>query len=132
MPTEAIQNAVLTMRRRVPFQPFVLDMENGDRILIEHPENIAFDPGGKERAQKPDFSVISRQVYYLGTFEAVTSVARSRLGRACSLAQSSTPPNPDYSRDYTSLKRRAKNGKGLTFACASGLCHNTLRLDSRV
>ena len=31
-----------------PFQPFLLMLKNGERITIEHPENIAFDPGTEE------------------------------------------------------------------------------------
>ncbi|MBN2309331.1 MAG: hypothetical protein JXR94_10190 [Candidatus Hydrogenedentes bacterium] len=50
-------------------------MENGDRIVIEHPENIAFDPGGNGSPPRSGFSVVSRQVFFFGTFEAVTSVA---------------------------------------------------------
>ena len=50
-------------------------MENGDRIVIEHPENIAFDPGGNGSTPTSRFSVVSRQLFYIGSFEAVTSVA---------------------------------------------------------
>jgi hypothetical protein len=46
-------------------------MENGDRVSIGHPENIAFDPVG----DSPDFYVISGRIRLFGTFEAVTSVA---------------------------------------------------------
>jgi hypothetical protein len=59
------------MVRKAPFQPFVLSMENGDRVTIGHPENIAFDPDG----DAPDFYVISGQIRRFGTFDAVTSVA---------------------------------------------------------
>lgn len=46
-------------------------MENGDRVTIGHPENIAFDPeGGSE-----DFYVITGRLRFYGTFEAVSSVA---------------------------------------------------------
>ena len=45
MRTEVIQTAVRTLLRQVRFRPFALNMENGDRIVIEQPENIAFDPG---------------------------------------------------------------------------------------
>jgi len=46
-------------------------MENGDRVGIGHPENIAFDPVG----DSPDFYVISERIRLFGTFEAVTNVA---------------------------------------------------------
>ena len=56
--------------------PFVLNLENGDRITIEHPENIAFDPGsnGPDSGSK-DFYVISGRLRVYSTFEAVTHVA---------------------------------------------------------
>jgi len=75
MRTEVIQTAIRSLLRQVPFQPFALNMENGDRIVIEHPENIAFDPGGNGFPPRSNFSVISRHVVFFGTFEAVSSVA---------------------------------------------------------
>jgi hypothetical protein len=51
-----------------PKPPFA---ENGDRISIGHPENIAFDPEGTS----PDFYVLSGRVRLFGTFESVTNVA---------------------------------------------------------
>lgn len=58
--------------RAVPFQKFALNMENGDTVIIEHPENIAFDVRENGR---DNFSVISEQLQYFSTFSAVTSVA---------------------------------------------------------
>lgn len=54
-----------------PFRPFVLLMENGDRVVIEHPENIAFDP---EVGGPADFYVISGRLRLFSTFAAVTGV----------------------------------------------------------
>ena len=59
------------MVHQAPFQPFILSLENGDRVSIGHPENIAFDPQG----ESPDFYVISGRVRLFSTFEAVTNVA---------------------------------------------------------
>ena len=67
----AIRNEVLRMLHQAPFRSFVLSMENGDRVTIGHPENIAFDPEG----ESPDFYVISGAIRLFGTFDAVTSVA---------------------------------------------------------
>ncbi len=73
---QVVRTEVQRLLRKVPFQPFVLNLENGDRIIIEHPENIAFDPsangnsGGSE-----DFYVISKKLRVFGSFNAVTSVA---------------------------------------------------------
>lgn len=71
MRAEAVRSEVVRMVRQVPFRPFVLSLENGDRIPIDHPENIAFDPEGSS----PDFYVIAGRIRLFGTFEAVTNVA---------------------------------------------------------
>jgi hypothetical protein len=54
-----------------PFRKFVLNMENGDRVLIEHPENIAFDP---DDAKSGEFYVLTRKIRLFSTFDAVSSV----------------------------------------------------------
>lgn len=50
-------------------------MENGDRIVIEHPENIAFDPAEDDSSGSDDFYVISRKLRIFSTFAAITNVA---------------------------------------------------------
>ena len=68
-PSAAKSNA-----RSVPFRRFILVLENGDRVLIEHPENIAFDPEPKEPG--PDeFYVITGRIRMFSTFGAVSSIA---------------------------------------------------------
>ncbi len=71
MRAESIRAEVARMARQAPFRPFVLTMENGDRITIGHPENIAFDPENGSS----DFYVIAGRIRLFGTFEAVTRVA---------------------------------------------------------
>lgn len=71
MRADSVRSEVIRMVRQAPFRPFVLSMENGDRVTIGHPENIAFDPVG----DSPDFYVISGRIRLFETFEAVTSVA---------------------------------------------------------
>jgi hypothetical protein len=74
--TEVVRGEVFGLVRQAPFRPFVLNLENGDRITIEHPENIAFDPGTNgTRSGSSDFYVISGNLRFFGTFDAVTSVA---------------------------------------------------------
>jgi hypothetical protein len=51
----------------------VLNMENGDRVLIEHPENIAFDPTSKSKSG--EFYVLTGKVRLFSNFEAVSSIA---------------------------------------------------------
>jgi hypothetical protein len=75
MRTEVIRSEIQRLLRRAPFRPFALNLENGDRIVIEHPENIAFDPRLNGSPGSNDFYVISNELRVFGTFEAVTSVA---------------------------------------------------------
>jgi hypothetical protein len=73
---EAIRSEVQRLLRTAPFRPFALVMENGDRIVIEHPENIAFDPTATNGSSRSaEFYVISRQLRLFSTFGAVTTVA---------------------------------------------------------
>jgi len=71
MRADSVRAEVVRMVRQAPFRAFVLSMENGDRVTIGHPENIAFDPEG----ESTDFYVISGRVRLFGTFEAITNVA---------------------------------------------------------
>jgi hypothetical protein len=81
MRTEVVRTEILRLMRQAPFRPFVLNMENGDRIPIEHPENIAFDPGTNGTGKgSSDFYVISGNLRFFGTFEAVTSVVLRDTG----------------------------------------------------
>lgn len=62
------------MIRAVPFRPFVLLMENGERVLVDHPENIAMRLG-ENGLGSPFFYVIGDSLRVSSTFDAVTSVA---------------------------------------------------------
>ena len=75
MRTEAVRSEIERLLRQVPFRPFAMSMENGDRIIIGHPENIAFDPARDGARGSLDFYAISGDLRVYGTFEAVTSVA---------------------------------------------------------
>lgn len=78
--TEVVRSEVHRMLRAVPFRPFALVMENGDRVIIEHPENIAFDPPTPQSGGSEDFYVISNRLRLFSTFAAVTSVALADRG----------------------------------------------------
>ena len=73
---DSIRSEILKMIRATPFRPFALTMENGDRIMIGHPENIAFEPGSSEGiGGSEDFYVISGGLRMFSTFGAITSIA---------------------------------------------------------
>jgi hypothetical protein len=73
---EAIRAEVQRLLHAVPFRPFALNFENGDRVIIEHPENIAFDPTAVEGTRRAEeFYVLSSRMRLFSSFAAVTSVA---------------------------------------------------------
>ena len=75
MRTDIIRGEIRRMLKQSPFRAFVLNLENGDKITIEHPENIAFDPGINGTASgSQDFYVISRALRFFGSFEAVSGI----------------------------------------------------------
>ncbi len=77
MRTEVVRAEIMRLIRQSPFRPFALRLENGDQIIVSHPENIAFDP---KVSGKPDFYVISSPLNIFGTFDAVSAVARLDTG----------------------------------------------------
>ena len=78
---EAIRSEIHRLIRAIPFRRFTLMFESGDRVVIEHPENIAFDPEAKG-AGSDEFYVITGRVRLFSTFGAVTSVALADQGGA--------------------------------------------------
>ena len=68
--TNRTQLQVLWGKR--PFEPFAIDLENGDRAVVEHPENLAFDPNENGR---DGFVLLSAKIRYFSSFSAVTSLA---------------------------------------------------------
>ncbi len=72
MKAEVIRREIHRLIKQSPFRPFVLSLENGDRVTIEHPENIAFDPGDGNGQGSRDFYVLTSQIRLYGTFEAVS------------------------------------------------------------
>src|SRR6266566_2501048 len=71
---DAIRAEIHRLIRAVPFRRFILILESGDRVLIEHPENIAFDPEGKDPGSD-EFYVITGRIRLFSTFGAVASIA---------------------------------------------------------
>jgi hypothetical protein len=72
--SEPIRTEIQRLIRAVPFRRFLIILESGDRVLIEHPENIAFDPEAKEPG-RDEFYVITGRIRLFSTFAAVSSIA---------------------------------------------------------
>jgi hypothetical protein len=69
---DAIRAEIHRLIRAVPFRRFILILESGDRVPIEHPENIAFDPDGREPGAD-EFYVITGRIRLFSTFGAVSN-----------------------------------------------------------
>jgi hypothetical protein len=75
MKVQAIRTEVQRLIRQSPFRPFVISLDNGDRVTIEHLENIAFEPDNGENKGSEDFYVLTPRLRVYSTFEAVNSVS---------------------------------------------------------
>ena len=77
-----LRSEILKLRRARPFRPFALLLEDGERVTIGHPENIAFEPGTAEGVGgSDDFYVISGGLRMFSTFAAITSIAMLDQGQ---------------------------------------------------
>jgi len=71
---ELMRSEVLQLLRQVPFTPFEISLENGDRVLVEHPENVALDPGTNGKPASPYFYAVAGDLRIASSFAAVTAV----------------------------------------------------------
>ncbi len=72
MKVELIRAELQRLLRQQPFRPFAITMAGGERAIIEHPENVAFDP---RPGSSSDFYVLTGSLRLYSTFADVTSVA---------------------------------------------------------
>ncbi len=75
MRTQTVREELKGLIKRVPFQPFIITLESGQQLLIEHPENIAFNPqADPESKQGRRFVVVSGEHSTFSTFDAVSGI----------------------------------------------------------
>jgi hypothetical protein len=72
MKVELFRTELRRPLRQSPFKPFVITFNGGERAVIEHPENVAFDP---RPGSSSDFYVLAGSLRLFNTFEDVSSVA---------------------------------------------------------
>lgn len=68
---DSIRSELQRLIRAVPYRRFVLSLENGERAVVEHPENVAFDP---EANGTEDVYVISGKLRLFTTLGAVSGI----------------------------------------------------------
>jgi hypothetical protein len=71
--TETTRGQLRDLYNARPFQAFVLSLENGDQILVEHPENLAFDPTDQGSG---DLMVLTTKLRRWTSLAAVTTLAK--------------------------------------------------------
>ncbi len=72
MKVELVRSELQRLLRQSPFRPFAITLVGGERAIIEHPENVAFDP---RPGSSSDFYVLTGSLRLFTTFDAVSSVA---------------------------------------------------------
>jgi hypothetical protein len=72
MKVELVRAELQRLLRQSPFQSFVISLKGGERAVIEHPENVAFDP---RPGSSFDFYVLTGSLRLFSTFADVSSVA---------------------------------------------------------
>ena len=72
MKVELVRAEVHRLLRQSPFRPFAITLVGGERAIIEHSENVAFDP---RPGSSFDFYVLSGSLRLFSTFADVSSVA---------------------------------------------------------
>ena len=72
MKVELVRAELQRLLRQSPFQLFVITLKGGERAVIEHPENVAFDP---RPGSSSDFYVLTGSLRLFSTFADVSSVA---------------------------------------------------------
>jgi len=72
MNVELIRSELRRLLHQTPFRPFAIIFVGGEQAIIEHSENVAFDP---RPGSTSDFYVLTGSLRLFSTFEAVSSIA---------------------------------------------------------
>ncbi|MBX9580956.1 MAG: hypothetical protein K2X87_11665 [Gemmataceae bacterium] len=72
MKVELVRTELQRLLRQSPFRPFAINFNGGERAIIEHPENVAFDP---RPGSSSDFYVLTGSLRLFSTFDDVSSMA---------------------------------------------------------
>jgi hypothetical protein len=72
MKVELIRSEIQRLLKQTPFRPFAINFIGGEHAIIEHSENVAFDP---RPGSSSDFYVLTGSLRMFSTFDAVSSVA---------------------------------------------------------
>lgn len=79
--TETARQHLRRVARATPFRPYAVSLENGDRVMMEHPENVAYDPTDDGR---DDTFMISGKLTHWSSSSAITGVSLLDTGEPSS------------------------------------------------
>ncbi len=74
MRVEVIRDELLRLLRKEPFKPFQINVENGDQVIVEHPENLAMGRGDGKGAFANRVHVLGGELVTITTLDAISSV----------------------------------------------------------
>ena len=77
MSVENIRTELQRLVRQTPFQTFIVALTGGERAIIEHPENVAFDP---RPGAATDFYLLTGTLRMYSRFEKVSSISLLTTG----------------------------------------------------
>lgn len=72
-----MQSEIVRLLKAVPFRPFVIIIDSGERVVIRHLENIAYDP---ER-QTTNCYALSDGIMHILPWEKIAHVALADKGQ---------------------------------------------------
>ena len=72
MKAELVRSELQRLLRQTPFRPFALIIIGGEQAIIEHPENVAFDP---RPGSSSDFYVLTGSLRMFSTFDSISSIS---------------------------------------------------------
>jgi hypothetical protein len=72
MKVELVRAELQRLLRQSPFRAFAITLKGGERAIIEHPENVAWDP---RPGSSTDFYVLTGSLRLFSTFGDVSSMA---------------------------------------------------------
>ena len=84
MHVEHVRSELQRLMRKTPFRPFVITFVGGEVAVIEHPENVAFDP---RPGSSSEFYVLTGSLRLFAAFETVSSIAMLSGGEAASSSE---------------------------------------------
>ena len=73
MAVELIRTELQRLLHERPFRAFIINMVGGEHGVIEHSENLAFDP---RPGATTEFVAITGSLRLFSTFESISSIAR--------------------------------------------------------